>query len=230
MTRAARALALSLVAACAPAPGERGDVCADVGAVRACWSGVEPPRVSPRALPSGPGPEAGYRCTGGGEARVCVDRALGGGPFACDGDRCVQLRPRLPDDGEWECADLEGVVVCRGGARAAGVIEGAPDPGWMCGTRLGARDRICVDMAPDMPRGATRGYACSSLRDRGGARSCKAEEAAPKIGGPCGACPRGAVCAAGICLPRAPKPDCWVDPDCGAGRVCAFGTCGAIDG
>lgn len=187
----------------------------------------------PRVVPAGLAPEAGYRCQGGGEARKCVDRARGAKPFACDGDRCTQAHPRRPDDGEWECVDLDGIVVCRGGSPPAGVVAGAPDPGWVCGTRAGTKDRICVDMAPDLPRGEARGFACSFVHDRGGARTCTKQEGAPRIGGACGAsaaCPRGAMCSEGMCLPRAPKPDCWVDPDCGAGRVCAFGTCGSIDG
>lgn len=225
MSRTPRGAALLLgLAACLPS-AEIGD-CADLGDARVCWPDRQSPTLVKRPLPPGPPPAAGWRCQGGGAARACVDRARGGGPFTCEGDRCTQARPRLPDDGEWECVDLDGVVVCRGGAAPAGVVSGPPDPGWSCGDRRTAvAERVCVDLAPDLPRGVARGFACSFDRGQSGARTCVKKEGAPAIGAACGACPRGARCVQGRCLPLRPAPDCWVDIDCGPGGACLLGTC-----
>ncbi|MBI4956542.1 MAG: hypothetical protein HY908_31285 [Myxococcales bacterium] len=217
----------------APAPADSGARCADVAAVRVCWDEAGAALgVVARPLPRYPAPPAGWRCHGRGRERVCVDRARGGGPFVCEAESCVQRHPRLPDDGEWECADLAGVVVCRGGAPPAGVVAGPPDPGWSCGTRAGHEDRVCVDPAPDTPRGEGRGWSCAFERERRGTRVCVRREDAPGLGANCAVaadCPQGARCDLGRCLPRAPAPDCWVDPDCGAGSRCAFGTCAPAD-
>jgi hypothetical protein len=134
----------------------------------------------------------------------------------CAAGSCEQRVPRLPDDGEWECVDLDGVVVCRGGVPAAGVVAGPPDPGWTCGTRRGSGgprpassgpDRICVDLAPELPDGAARGWRCRFTHDHGERRLCRADPAA---------------------APPAPEPlpppSCWIDPDCGAG-TCRRGSC-----
>ena len=113
----------------------------------------------------------------------------------------------MPDDGELECVDLDGAVVCRGGAPAAGVVPGPPDPGWTCGARRGSVDRICVDATPELPEGATRGWRCRHTHERGERRVCRADPAAP-----------------GPKAERLPPPSCWLDKDCGAG-VCRRGSC-----
>src|SRR5687767_884679 len=98
----------------APADDPPGKRCAEVAGVRVCWP---PPGASaagaaivvgPRPVPGWPAPEAGWRCVGRGADRTCEDRALRAGPFVCSGQSCVQAQPRLPDDGEWECVDLDG--------------------------------------------------------------------------------------------------------------------------
>ena len=170
-----------------PALDDRGDVCADVGEARACWgSDLVGPGCDgktcalARPVPAGPAPVGGWRCDGSGGSRVCEERSRNAGSWDCEGRRCVQRRPRMPDDGEWECVDVGGIVYCRGGLAAAGVVAGAADRGWMCGSRPRAREeregreereareekpetrgtdaksarpveRVCVDFSPDLP-------------------------------------------------------------------------------
>jgi hypothetical protein len=159
---------------------------------------------------------------------MCVDRRAGGGPFVCVGDECVQRHPRMPDDGEWECVDLHGVVICHGGEPAAAVVDGPPDPGWLCGARAqGARgpERLCVDFAPDLPAGEAAGWRCRYDHQRGEKRICRRDAQARRVGGPCAAgCPEGATCVENRCLPARPDPTCWLDSDCPGGK-CRFGTC-----
>ena len=132
----------------APAPSDVGDDCADVGALRACFTASGVVSV-PRPLPAQTSTR-GFRCWGIGPARQCEDRGWQSDAFACGAELCTQKTPRLPDDGEWECADLDGVVLCHGGRAPAAVVTGAPDVGWRCGPRRGVEgDRVCVDFAPD---------------------------------------------------------------------------------
>src|SRR6266567_425961 len=107
-----------------------------------------------------------YAC-GGAPCVGAAARRARGGRFRCAGDACEQAAPAMPDDGEWECVDLDGAVVCRGGIAPAGVVAGPADPGWRCGARRGSTDRICVDLAPDLPDGAARGWRCSFSHERG---------------------------------------------------------------
>src|SRR5688572_7340752 len=71
--------------------------------------------------------------------------------FSCGSDGCIQLHPRLPDSGEWRCAERGQVVWCAGGEPAAGVVSGPPDPRYRCGRRWGQarEERVCVDRSPD---------------------------------------------------------------------------------
>jgi hypothetical protein len=226
----------------APAPDDRGALCADVGEIRACWgdglAGGECAGgacVVARPLPASPRSASGWRCTGMGRHRACVPRARGVAQWQCDERTCLQRHPRRPDQGEWDCAEVDGVVRCIGGHPAAGVPEAPPDPGWVCGARGGGADRrICVDFEPDVPDtdlgGDRDGWKCRFLRREGLSRSCErvAGAAVPRLGGTCSdarGCPKGALCAAGRCLPPWPKPSCYLDEDCGAGRACRFGSC-----
>ena len=126
--------------------------------------------------------------------------------FELVGDTWRQTQPRLPDTGEWRCADRAGLVWCAGGEAAAGVVTGPPDPGYRCGARWGntAGERVCIDDHPDYPDGA---YRCAFEQERGSARICR----------PASAPPRSA-------LPPRALPACWVDRDCPAGR-CERGAC-----
>lgn len=126
------------------------------------------------------------------------------GPFVCDAGVCEQRVPRFPDDGEWECAELDAVVVCRGGVPAAGVVAGPPDLGWRCGVRRGTSERLCVDDAPELPG---PGWRCRFTHDRGERRVCRADPGAPQP-----APPSRAV------------PSCWIDRDCESG-ACRRGSC-----
>ncbi len=126
--------------------------------------------------------------------------------FRESGGKFYQAHPRLPDTGEWRCAERERVVWCAGGEAAAGVVSGPPDPGYRCGARWGsaAGERVCIDEHPDYPG---ENYACAFEQERGIARVCRASEPW-----------RGPTLAQGA------LPACWLDRDCPAGR-CDRGTC-----
>lgn len=187
-----------------------------------------------RPVPEGPAPARGWRCSGVRASRRCSDRAEASGPWRCDGATCEERLPRLPDDGAWECADLDGVVVCHGGVPPAGVVAGPADPGWSCGQRRGVAsppgtDRVCIDLSPDLPDGAARGWRCNFTHERGERRVCRRDAKAPAIGAPCkvaSACKSDDRCTAGRCVPPRPSPSCWIDPDCGGGEKCRRGSCG----
>jgi len=219
----------------AASPRDRGTTCADVLDVRVCWdpSCARGACVGERVLPAGePEPLAGWRCAGLGEHRSCEDRAKQAGPWECsaDGGRCEQRFARVPDDGEWECADLDGVVECRRLADAAGMIAGRGDLGWLCGPRRGGApgETVCVDLAPDLPRGALQGWRCVFEHEGGERRICTRDREAPALARHCDTssqCARGMPCTERRCVPGQPRPACWLDADCGAGSRCAHGTC-----
>jgi len=209
-------------------PGEPGAWCADVGTLRACWAAAAaslPPRLVARPLPRLPASSPlGWRCGGQGAARVCRDRRLAAPPFQCAGARCEQRLPRMPDDGDWSCADMGGAAICHAGERAAGVAPAAPDVGWICGAR-----GICVDLSPDFPDGDMTGWRCRYLHDNGARRVCeRAGPAAHQLTDTCDGrrpCLDGSRCVDGRCLPARPDPACWLDPDCPGGGYCRFGSC-----
>jgi hypothetical protein len=218
-----------------PADGDRGVLCLDVADVRACWgdgTGDESCRsgtcLVPRPLPSSPVPPSGFRCAGQRSQRSCVTRAWQGAPFTCDQDRCVQSRLRTPDNGEWECVEMGGAVICRFLAEAAGIPRGPREAGFVCGDRAGHGELICVDLSPDPP--PLGSWSCRVTYDSGSAtRVCTAARD-PKFGDPCasnGACPAGAWCVGGRCLPEQPQPACWFDQDCGQNAQCRYGSCRA---
>jgi hypothetical protein len=146
-------------------------------------------------------------------------------PFTCDAGLCRQSHARLPDDGEWECVDQAGAVLCHGGDAPAGVVAGPPDPRWRCGRRAG--ERICVDLAGDFPRGEARGWRCRYERPARPERVCQPDPAAHNLGDPCAParpCVDGAGCVDGRCQAPARLPECWLDGDCPTG-ACRFGSC-----
>jgi hypothetical protein len=223
-------LLVSWAAACRePAQEDGYSVCADIAMKRVCWRGDEP-EIVPRPLPSSPATPRGFRCGGVGRERVCVDRARNGSAFDCGTTRCLQARPRMPDDGEWECVEMIGVVFCHSRGPGAGMATGPMDVGWLCGARRGARDgeRICVDLDPDRPELASHRQCRFELLNGMQQRSCTP---APKpiVGDACLVdsrdCPDGSSCQAGLCLPARPEPACWLDGDCGDGARCVLGTC-----
>lgn len=137
----------------------------------------------------------------------------------------------MPDDGEWECSDLSGLVLCRGGMAPAGLAGVNADPGWICGQRRHGKpnERVCLDLDPDLPSlessARTCRYEILGARSR---RICEAR-GGTRFGDPCSrneVCPIGGSCVHGVCLPPRVTPDCWSDFDCGQGR-CSFGSCGA---
>jgi hypothetical protein len=211
----------------APGAEDGAGTCADVHGARACWGGAvrvaRVARVVPSALDA-------WRCIGQGGARACRRRGGSAGPFVCKDGHCDEEHLRMPDDGEWECFERAGVVVCRGAGPAAGVIAGRRDEGWICGDRrdAGAAARICVDLAPDRPDDPSFD-ACMIQQKSGVVRRVCTQNAEPAVGRACSGddtCPRGATCERGACLPaRAPQGECWLDTDCGAGEACAFATC-----
>jgi hypothetical protein len=150
------------------------------------------------------------------------------GRFACAGEVCSQPYPRLPDSGEWRCADSGGVVWCAGGEPAAGVAPGAPSPGYRCGVRFGAGlapERVCIDRHPDYPFDQVSGYACSFAQERGMTRVCKRASApatTPLAPNALPACWLGKDCRSGECDRGSCR--CATDQQCEAGR-CRLGVC-----
>ena len=231
---AALAAAVAMAVSCggrAPGPLEREGDCADVETLRVCWDGGGP-RVVKRPLPAPsptPASAMGWRCTGSGAARACASRVASAPPFVCRGESCWQLHPRMPDDGEWQCADSAGATVCTGGERAAGVAAAPADPGWFCGTRRGAEPgaRVCVDLSPDFPDGRAKGWRCHTIYEGPPLRICARDSAAHTLAESCDAghpCVDGSRCADGWCVPERPAPACWLPEDCPGGR-CRFGSC-----
>jgi hypothetical protein len=146
-------------------------------------------------------------------------------PFSCTGDLCEQRHPRLPDDGEWECLDMAGASVCRGGDAPAGVAAGPADGRFTCGARGG--ERICVDLRGDFPGGEATGWRCRYENSPRPRRLCARDPAAHHLGDRCGPqqpCVDGASCQQGRCAAPSPRPSCWLDSDC-AGGACRFGSC-----
>jgi hypothetical protein len=209
-----------------------GGPCADVSDLRVCWGGHGPPALVARTLPPFPAPTAlGFRCLGNGSARACTPREASADAFACESMTCTQRHARQPDEGEWTCSDDDGIAVCVGGQPAAGVSSAGTDPGWICGDRRGAPDRlgrrVCVDLSPDFPDGHASGFRCHWSYDRGAARVCTRDVLAHVVGDPCDGsrpCVAGALCVAGRCLPPMPRPSCALDADC-EGGACCFGSC-----
>ncbi|HYJ08180.1 MAG TPA: hypothetical protein VEX18_04210 [Polyangiaceae bacterium] len=129
--------------------------------------------------------------------------------FAAHGGMFVQRHPRLPDSGEWRCADRAGVVWCAGGEAAAGVVAGPLDPAFRCGKRwgnAGSGERVCIDRQPDYPSGGAR--ECRFEQTRGIERWCESASSGE---------PARELDARAL-------PACWLDKDCGSGR-CDRGSC-----
>jgi hypothetical protein len=233
---------------------DRGELCSDLGSIRACWGGecgrtgcvVE--RPFPSAVAISP---LGWRCTGARAERRCFERSARAGEFACRENTCVQRHPRLPDDGEWLCADSAGAVLCTGGEPAAGVAPARAEPGWFCGTRAGARPvvktetraqptagaaptagtRVCVDLDPDFPDGNASHWRCRYSYERGVERICQRGKAGAVLGDRCDAahpCVDGSHCSTGYCIASRPAPDCWLDSDCKS-SACRFGSCMPVE-
>lgn len=144
---------------------------------------------------------------GGAPATALIPRAAS--RFVCRDSECRQAHPRLPDTGEWRCAERAQVVWCTGGEPAAGVVSGPADVRFRCGPRWGqaAAERVCIDEQPDYPEERADYTRCSFDQERGMARVCGAKESlepAPPA--------RGAV------------PACWLDRDCPSAR-CDRGAC-----
>lgn len=119
------------------------------------------------------------------------------------------------------------------GTQPAGVMTGRPAPGWACNLRLGqdagTDDRVCVDLSPELPEGATRGWACH-YQHSPERRICRRDPEAPAVGKACTdetTCVEGTRCTAGRCMPATPAPGCWLDADCGGTGRCFFGSCRA---
>lgn len=212
-----------------PAPGLD---CLELSASRVCYESSidcpEPPCVTDRPSPGVPAlSPLGFRCTGEGKNRRCVDRARLTDRFTCDRAHCMQRHPRLPDDGEWTCADQSGAVLCVGGVRAAGVAHPVAASGWHCGERNGTDERVCVDFDPDFPDGNVSGWRCRFAHEAGTQRLCDRARPPATLDIPCSMdtpCVDGAICAGGHCIPLRPQPACWLDTDCASG-VCRFGSC-----
>lgn len=148
----------------------------------------------------------------------------------CTDAGCEQREPPLPSDGEWECRDEHGALVCRGGGAAAGIVEGPRDVGFEC-ARLPDDREVCVALDVPLPEGARAGFSCSITHEHGPIRRCVRDPAAPALARDCRdePCPAPLVCVdlgpEARCLPPPRSVTaCWIDGDCGAGR-CALGRC-----
>ena len=139
--------------------------------------------------------------------RLLAPRAAG--RFVCQDGVCRQQHPRLPDTGEWRCADRGHVVWCAGGEPAAGVVKGPADPSYRCGARWGngSSERVCIDRHPDYPEHRSEALLCSFDQERGSARVCRLGETW-----------RGPALSVGA------LPGCWLDRDCPSG-ACDRGAC-----
>lgn len=222
-------VALALPSACSPKGGDRDDLCADIGSIRACWTGAAA-RIVPRPVPKDTAPSAmGWRCVGTGGARRCVARAATSAAFVCSGSVCEQRHPRMPDDGEWRCSDSGGATVCAGGEPAAGVAPTVVDAGWLCGQRRAVTipERVCVDFSPDFPDGNVDGWRCRTLYDGPVRRVCERDAPGRTLTAACDAgrpCVDGSRCIDSRCIPGRPAPACVLQTDCASGR-CRFGSC-----
>ena len=181
-----------------------------------------------RPLPVLGAASGGWRCSGMSAGRVCEDRRRNSGAFGCKDGECVQAKPRMPDDGEWECVEMDAVVFCRWRADAAGMVAGPADVGWLCGDRRSHDgERVCIDLSPDRP-GPETDWRCDFQYVGGDVtRRCR-RPAGVVVGGTCSdalRCPSGSECVGGHCLPARPMPACWLDADCGHGVHCRWGTC-----
>ena len=146
-------------------------------------------------------------------------------PFHCQDGACTQPHPRLPDDAEWECLDMAGAAICHGGEPAAGVVPGAPDRRWTCGTR--GAERICVELNGDIPGDRTSRWRCQYGNSPHPVRRCRIDPDVHLLGDPCTSrqpCVDGAACRDGRCVAPPPAPSCWLDGDCASG-ACRFGSC-----
>jgi len=213
------------------------DECRDVGGAvdgaRACWSERCPGgvcRVERTLPPFAASSPLGFRCVGAREKRRCVERSVEAPRFSCDGPRCRQQHPRVPNSNEWTCADASGAALCRERAPAAGVVPGELDPGFVCGERhvggTPSGERLCLDLAPDFPDGRAQNWTCHYEAEPGLTRVCVARPV-PALGGTCApplGCPPGTRCSDSSCLPARPHPTCWLDADCKSGH-CRLGSC-----
>jgi hypothetical protein len=110
-------------------------------------------------------------------------------------------------------------------------VPGAADSGWFCGRRRGARtERVCIDLSPDFPDAAADGFRCYYEHEPTIVRICERRRSGPLLAGLCRGntdCAAGARCVAGRCVIDSPKPECWLDSDCGS-TTCRFAHC--LDG
>lgn len=206
--------------------------CWDVGNARACYASEQRARLVERTIPSFPArSKRGWRCTGSGEQRTCRDRSEDAAEFHCTGDVCIQPHARVPDAHEWTCADAGGASLCLSKALASGVVSTPVDAGFICGSRRIQRsksgERICIDLSPDFPNGQPHDWNCHFEHETGVTRVCRHQPSAA-LGDACEhsrpACPDGANCIEGHCLPQRAAPACWLDRDCES-KTCRFGSC-----
>lgn len=217
-----------------PLPGASG-TCWDLSTVSVCWgsrAGGTTRAVERKTPGFDSRSKMGWRCALDGNERVCWDRKNDAAGFRCEGQRCIQRVARVPDASEWTCADAGGASLCLSRGVAAGVRAAMVRPGFLCGPRQvqGAPsriERVCLDLSPDYPDGRASGWNCHYEHDTGVTRVCL-REPRPTLGDRCDAahpaCPVGAICVDGRCLPPKLEPSCWLDRDCRS-NLCKFGSC-----
>lgn len=211
-----------------------GAACSDLNEHRVCFLEACPLGVCVTPRPSASRREARtHRCQVVGQERRCRARAEFASPFVCQRGRCVQRRPRLPDDGEWECTETGGAVLCRGGAAPAGVVRPQAGWGYTCASRPGhPEERLCLDVDPDLPTELDATVRCNFEVTAGRAQRVCVSSEAPRLGNRCQTatdCPAGARCIREVCVPPTLTPACFRDPDCGLER-CTLASCGESAG
>lgn len=195
--------------------------CRVVGSHRVCVD-PEPPKPDART--------AAWRCWVDGATRTCRLRASARGPWLRDPGTgpasWSQRRYALPDEAEWECAEIEGIAYCRTTGDPAGVARREPAPWWLCGEGPEGR-RICTDPDPDRPTDVQASMACHFDHSPPRRRWCETKTTDDGACAADGDCGLGAVCVGGRCAPLVAEPSCYFDRDCGenAGQVCRWGLC-----
>ncbi len=219
-----------------PAPDVSAD-CYDIGGAhdgaRICWSDAcshglcVVKQTTPKVHASTP---MGFRCVGALNERHCFDRRDGVGAFACEGERCVQPYPRVPNADEWWCADATGAQLCLRRHAASGIAPHRPQAGFRCGEREVQGKRtgawLCIDYAPDFPDGHSSRWSCHYRSEPKLERICE-RKATRALAAECDdqvPCSAGTRCISGRCIPYVDKPHCWLDTDCKS-RRCRLGAC-----
>ena len=247
-------LTLALTSACSPKPADRDDLCADIGSIRACWTGAAA-RIVPRAVPKDTAPSAmGWRCIGAG-TRASLRRARR--DLGCVRLQRSEVRAATPAHARRRRMALLGQRwrdgVC-GREPAAGSrprVGGASEPASLArrapsrevwnpqgssrktaGSAASAAARRRPSASASTSRRISRtatwtaGDAgrCTTVRCAACASAMPRDGRSPPRATRARPCVDGSRCVDSRCIPDRPAPACVLQTDCGSGR-CRFGSC-----